>query len=277
MIHTAHLFADLDEHLITLLRSLTPEEWEKPTVAKLWKVRDVAAHLLDGNIRAISIYRDGHFTAPDRAINGYDDLVSYLNHLNAEWVNASKRISPALLTDLLESTGKQYAAIMQEQDLNADAVFSVSWAGESVSKNWFHIAREYTEKWHHQQQIREATGRPELQNRIMTPRFLRPLIETFVRGLPHTYQHTQAETGTSVRIAIRLNEVFEWFLVKTNDGWTISDACSTVPEASVTLDADTAWKLFTKAIKPNDALSKLQITGNKELAGVTLNLIAVMA
>lgn len=277
MIHTVHLFADLDEHLITLLRSLAPEDWEKPTVARLWKVRDVAAHLLDGNIRTISMYRDGHFTAPDRAINGYDDLVNYLNHLNAEWVNASQRISPALLTDLLESTGKQYTAIMQEQDLNADAVFSVSWAGESVSKNWFHIAREYTEKWHHQQQIREATGRPELQSSIMTPRFFRPLIETFLRGLPHTYRHTQAETGTSVRIAIRLDEVFEWFLIKTNDGWSVSDACSTAPEASVTLDADTAWKLFTKAIKPNDALSKSYITGNKELAGITLNLIAVMA
>jgi hypothetical protein len=30
MIHTTHLFPELDEHLISLLKSLTPEDWEKP-------------------------------------------------------------------------------------------------------------------------------------------------------------------------------------------------------------------------------------------------------
>ncbi|PSL30446.1 maleylpyruvate isomerase N-terminal domain-containing protein [Dyadobacter jiangsuensis] len=273
MIHTVHLFAELDEHLIALLRSLTPEEWEKPTVARLWKVRDVAAHLLDGNIRVISMYRDAHFTAPDREINSYDDLVAYLNHLNAEWVQASKRMSPALLTDFLESTGKQYSEIMTRQDLEADAIFSVSWAGETVSKNWFRIAREYTEKWHHQQQIRDAVGKPG----IMTPRLFRPLIETFLRGLPHTYRHTQAPEGTAVRIGIVLDQAFEWFLVKTVNGWVIDETCEKAPEASLTLDADTAWKLFTKAIKPDEALAKAHLTGDKELAGITLNLIAVMA
>ncbi|MGN7885878.1 maleylpyruvate isomerase N-terminal domain-containing protein [Dyadobacter endophyticus] len=277
MIHTTHLFPELDECLITLLKSLAPEEWEKPTVARLWKVRDVAAHLLDGNIRVISMYRDGYFTAPDREIKSYDDLVAYLNQLNGDWVKASKRMSPALLTELLESTGKQYSEIMRQQDLEADAIFSVSWAGEATSKNWFHIAREYTEKWHHQQQIREAVDKPDIQRDIMTPRLFRPLIETFLRGLPHTYRHTQAPIGTAVRIAIKLDEVFEWFLVRAADGWLITDTEEGETAASVALDADTAWKLFTKAIKPDEALAMAHLTGNKELAGVTLNLIAVMA
>lgn len=273
MIYTAHLFPELDEHLISLLKSLTPEDWEKPTVARLWKVRDVAAHLLDGNIRVISMYRDGHFNKPDRAINSYDDLVAYLNQLNADWVKACERMSASLLTDLLESTGKQYSEIMGRQDLEADAVFSVSWAGELVSKNWFHIAREYTEKWHHQQQIRDAVNKPG----IMTPRLFRPLIETFLRGLPHTYRDTQAPVGTAIRIAVVSDETFEWFLIKTAEKWVISKTFDTQPQASVHLDADTAWKLFTKAIKPDQALAKAHLTGNKELAGVTLNLIAVMA
>jgi hypothetical protein len=34
----------------------------------------------------------------------------------------------------------------------------VAWAGEAESKNWFHVARDYSEKWHHQQQIREAVS-----------------------------------------------------------------------------------------------------------------------
>lgn len=277
MIHTAHLFAELDKHLISLLKSLTPEDWEKPTVAGVWKVRDIAAHLLDGNIRVISMYRDGHFTAPDREINGYDDLVAYLNELNAEWVKACRRVSPALLTELLESTGTQYSSIIQQQDLDADSIFSVAWAGEAVSKNWFHIAREYTEKWHHQQQIRDAVGTTASREGIMTPRLFRPLIETFLRGLPHTYRHTRAPAGTTVHISVMLHEPLEWYLVKTSTGWMIEETAAKAPEASVTLDADLAWKLFTKAIRPDEALAKAYLTGDKELAGITLNLIAVMA
>ena len=48
-IDTLPLFSLLDKKLIELLRSLTAEEWNAPTVAKLWKVKDVASHLLDGN------------------------------------------------------------------------------------------------------------------------------------------------------------------------------------------------------------------------------------
>lgn len=48
----------LDQMLFDLLRSLTPEEWQAQTVAKRWKVKDVVAHLLDGNIRILSQLRD---------------------------------------------------------------------------------------------------------------------------------------------------------------------------------------------------------------------------
>jgi hypothetical protein len=39
----AHLFPKIEAKLIELLRSLTPEEWEKQTIAPKWKVKDVAA------------------------------------------------------------------------------------------------------------------------------------------------------------------------------------------------------------------------------------------
>jgi hypothetical protein len=38
----------------------------------------------------------------------------------------------------------------------------VSWAGPEAAPVWFGVAREYTERRHHQQQIRDATGRPPL-------------------------------------------------------------------------------------------------------------------
>ena len=43
----APLFPDLHAELLALLRALDPADWERPTVAGAWRVRDVAAHLLD--------------------------------------------------------------------------------------------------------------------------------------------------------------------------------------------------------------------------------------
>ena len=47
----AHLFRDLHRHLLDLLRSLTAEDWHRPTVCSAWCVKDIASHLLDGDLR----------------------------------------------------------------------------------------------------------------------------------------------------------------------------------------------------------------------------------
>ena len=59
-----HLFPVLDKKLISLLRSLQPEQWQQKTIARLWTVKDIAAHLLDGNIRTLSMARDGFMGMP---------------------------------------------------------------------------------------------------------------------------------------------------------------------------------------------------------------------
>ncbi|KQS26761.1 maleylpyruvate isomerase N-terminal domain-containing protein [Dyadobacter sp. Leaf189] len=270
-IETAHLFPILDQKLIELLKSLSAEEWNKPTVAKHWCVKDVAAHLLDGNLRVISHMRDGYLSPPDRKISSYADLVAYLNQFNEDWIKASQRLSYEVITELLESTGKQYSAIMQAQDPDVDAIFSVAWAGEQTSKNWFHIAREYTEKWHHQQQIREATGRPGI---LTKPLFL-PFIKTLLRGLPHTYRNTEAAIGTSIKITIVLEESFSWYLLKSNS-WELTNKETENESAGIIIPAEIAWKLFTKALSPAEARSAVTLTGNEQLAAVALNLIAIM-
>ena len=92
IIETLPLFPILDQKLIELLRSLSKEDWNKPTLAKLWTVKDIASHLLDGNFRAISLMRDGYNGMSPRVVNSYQDVVSFLNNLNADWVKATKRL-----------------------------------------------------------------------------------------------------------------------------------------------------------------------------------------
>jgi len=271
-IEVIDLFPKLDEKLFELLESLTDDEWHAPTVARKWQVKDIAAHLLDGNLRTLSIIRDNYNKhKPD--INSYGDLVSYLNELNAKWTEAARRLSPGVLIDLLKHTGNQYIETLRSLDPWADALFSVAWAGEEISKNWFHIAREYTEKWIHQQQIRDAVGKPGIMNREL----FFPFIDTFMCALPQTYRYAEVPTGTSVEVEVTTEIGGVWHINKTDEGWVLRKTTRLKPNSKLYIDPDTAWKLFSKGLAPAEALEKVKIEGDKELGEIALGMVSVMA
>jgi uncharacterized protein (TIGR03083 family) len=267
-IETLHLFPDLDRRLIELLRSLSAEEWNKQTLARQWTVKDIAAHLLDGNIRTLSMIGDGYAGEKPGQISSHKDLVDFLNRLNADWVKAMKRVSPSQLIVLLELTGKPYHECLKTLPSFDEALFSVGWAGEEHSQNWFHIAREFTEKWHHQQQIREAVNKPG----NMEPEFFSPLIRTFMQALPHTYRHTMAPENTSVHIRVGNDQ---WTLVLKNHKWKFDVSDS--PAVQIEIEPDTAWKLFTKGISREQAEQKIIFKGDKKLGEPVLSMVSVMA
>jgi len=85
-----------------------------------------------------------------------------------------KRVSPSMLILMLEITGPLFWKYYQSLNPFDVCAFSVAWTGESVSKNWKHIAREYTEKFLHQKQIWVAIGNDDL----MTKELFYPIIDT---------------------------------------------------------------------------------------------------
>jgi len=271
-IKTIHLFPKLDQKLIGLLRSLQQEEWQYPTLAKQWTVKDVASHLLDGNLRLLSMVRDNFFGNTPKGVNSYQDLVGFLNGLNADWVLATKRLSPRVIISLLDQTGAEYHEILKSLDPFATSIFSVAWAGEAESKNWFHIAREYTEKWHHQQQIREAVGKQGIMDR----EFYFPLIDTLMQALPHAYRNTVSSENTHVRVIVTTEVGGSWSIIRLNNMWKLSS--SEIPTtAEIILDPSTAWKLFTKGISGVEAKSKIQFAGDEQLCKPILSMLSVMA
>ena len=271
-INVVHLLPEIDRKLIELLNSLTPEEWQAQTVAKLWKVKDVVAHLLDGNIRILSMLRDGYF-GENPVVHTYQDLLDFLNGLNADWVKAMKRVSPQMLILLHQVTGPLFSDYYASLNLLDTAAFPVAWVGESSSKNWMHIAREYTEKFLHQQQIRDAVNKPC----IMTREFYFPFIDIFMRGLPHTFRNVTADSGTSIKVTVISEIGGAWFLVRTDKAWELSQYGGNNPSAEVLIDPDTAWKLFSKSIRPENIKNKVVITGNQTLGEQALNMVSVMA
>lgn len=272
-IETAHLFPGLHAELIKLLAGLSPQDWDRSTVCAGWAVRDIAAHLLDGDIRKLSFLRDGLRPPPPQSpIEDYRGLVSFLNGLNAAWVQAARRISPRLLVDLLALTGPQVSAYLASLDPEAPAHFPVGWAGEEVSQNWFDIGREYTERWHHQQQIRDAVGALALTGR----HWLYPALAIFIRALPFSYREAAAESGQTILIRITGEAGGEWSLVRSALAWTLFSGTSDAV-TRVTLDQDGAWRLFTKGLSSAEATRLVQIKGDAQLGKPFLGTLAVMA
>ena len=271
---TIDLFPEIDRKLLDLLRSLAPGDWEKPTTAPLWKVKDIVSHLLDGNIRGLSMSRDHYFGETPPEDTSYQSLVDFLNQLNADWVKATRRMSPYILISLLEFTGKAYYEHFRQLDPLGPAIFPVAWAGETHSENWFHIAREYTEKWHHQQQIRLAVGKAEP---LLTKEFYHPFLATVMRALPYHYKDVKAQHHDVIRFTVTGDGGGVWYLMYEKTKWVFLSQCALPPTSEVTIDGDIAWRLFTKGIDREQAAQKCKFSGNQVLGKEILTMLTVMA
>jgi uncharacterized protein (TIGR03083 family) len=272
------LFLSLDAELLVLLRSLVGEDWHRPTVCSAWTVKDIGCHLLDGSIRRLSSQRDG-YRPPEspQQFGSREELVVYLADLNATWTKATRRISPTVLIQLLEVMNQQCSKLLGSLDPFAPAPISVLWAGENHSLNWFDVAREYTEKWHHQQQIADAVGKA---GRITTRPLFFPVLDTFLRALPFTYRNTTARDGTLVQITIEGAAGGDWFLLRHEGEWTLGYEAAGSPAAVVRLDQDVAWRLFTKRMDARTALTRfpsIRLAGDEDLGRVALEMVAIMA
>lgn len=268
-IETLHLFPDVRRELLALLRGLTPGEWGRPATRK-WTVKDVALHLLGGEIGILSRRRDG-FTPQGANIRSWADLVALINQLNDDWLRATRRISPRVLCDLLEFVSPQ--AERYFASLNPQAVgLPVDWAGPEPAPVWLDLAREYTERWHHQQQIRDAVGKPGLKER----RYFAPVLDAFVRALPWTYRDVAAPESTIVQLTISGDAGGAWCLRRESGGWKLYSGTTEKPSAALTLDPEDAWRLFTKGRSKDEVRARAHFKGDTRLAEQALEMIAII-
>jgi len=274
-VYTAPLLRPLLRELLELLRGLTAEQWEAPTVAGAWRVRDVAAHLLDGELRKLAVYRDGHLLPLEAPIQTDRDLARFVNALNAEGVAWARRLSPRLLVDLLANTGEWAATLLEALPPHDAAMWPVSWAGEDVSENWMDVGREYTERWHHQMQIRDAVAAPPT---LLEARWYRPLLELSVRALPKSYADVTAAPGAAVTFTVTTtvdatpdhagsgDVLGAWTLVRDAERWTLYEGVGTHAVTVVRTTADAAWRLLYNALRGPAPPAAITIEGDPRLA-----------
>lgn len=266
----ADLFPETLDALLELLSSLSDEDWDRPTAAPQWTVKDIATHLLAGEVGILSRKRDG-FTPTSKPIESWEDLVELINSLNAAWTKAMRRLSPRLLCDLMRHTGEQTCAYFKSLDPYALGD-PVDWAGDGPAPVWLDLAREHTERWHHQQQIRDAVGRQGFTE----PRYFAPVIDAFVRALPHTYRKVEATDGTLVTLTVTGDAGGRWSLLRDDGKWDLYVDVEGEPHAEIIIKDDLAWRLFTKGVSKEAAVTKATIKGDAALGATALSMISII-
>jgi len=264
------LFPILLDELISLLKGLTKAEWDLPTICSSWSVKDVALHLLGGDIGILSWKRDGYSPLP--SINSWDHLVSLVNEQNELWVKGTQRIGPPLIIDLLKFTGDQVSSYFQSLDPFAIGG-PVDWVSPDPAPVWLDLAREYTERWHHQQHIRDSVSKPGLKEQ----KFLSSVLDTFILALPRTFQEVKAENGTSIVISITGSVRKQWTLNNNFGDWRLYAGSAGDYQVIVVIEDDVAWRIFTNELSPVEAKKRVQIEGNQQLGEKVLETASIIA
>jgi len=250
--------------LLSLLTSLGDAQWAAPTAAPQWSVKDIALHLLDVDLSWLARDRDRDHTGVIAVPSRHEEFVGRLAQRNQRWVEGARALSPRLVTDLLQWSGEQLDRYLGTVDLTRAS--SVYWAGEVPL--WFDLAREFTERWVHYQQIREAAapaGHDHQQDD-----YLPLVLRTFIWGFPHQYQ-ALAPAGTTV--ALEIADIGGWILTRTATGWTLNEGQAAAPAASLKMTGEAAWRLLTGGRYDTRAV---QFSGEPTLADPLLSVRGII-
>lgn len=262
-------FHEVRASLLGLLVQLTPHEWDAPTAAGSWRVRDVVAHLLGDDVGRLSRSRDAY---PGPGPEAGEPLPTFLNRFNEEWVGATTRASPTVLQELLTATSHSIHTFWGQKDLTRLGE-AVSWAGPGPAPVWLDCARDFTEDWVHQEQIREAVGR----TRPHDPTVLRAVIDTFMYAMPLTLNtHAgHARDGDTLEVRFADDGARIWSWCRERRQWQSTHSADD-PTATIVSDSATWWRLCVRMLDPQEARSRMHVIGDARLAAAATEIISII-
>jgi uncharacterized protein (TIGR03083 family) len=261
---TRPLLPRLRGELAALLAGLPGGDWAHPTACPGWSVQDLAAHLLGVELGNVSVRRDHWGLGPGEG----EDLDAWLNRFNQQWVDAARRISPALLVELINVAGLRFEEHLATLDLDA-AGGPVPWAtGSDPAPVWLDVAREYMERYVHQHQIRQATGHPALG-----AAFTAPVLTTAAHALPRALDQVTRSIGTVVTFTAEGEGGGTWHVVRAPGGWELDPAPPARPAAcQARTTVAGALKLYVR----DPSAPPLTWQGDRELADALAGVKAVL-
>jgi Mycothiol maleylpyruvate isomerase N-terminal domain len=259
-----------------LLAGFSEEDWQRPTIHAARSVKDLTAHLLHGSLRRVTGMRD-HYHRAVGPFASAAELTAFIQRDNRDFMQGMAGISPAILRELIERYDREATELLERGEPDAPGL-GVVWAGEWTSPHWFDVAREYTEKWHHQQQLRDAVGAPALYQ----PELLAPLYETFARGLPHAYASFAAAEDTRISLVVEAPADTAWTLRRSDGAWQLWRGRDPGAAATLHFPADLAWRLWTRGLDAAEARRAVRVESGSADGGAAalepaLAFVAIMA
>ena len=141
-------------------------------------------------------------------------------------------------------------------------------AGSDPAPAWLDVAREYMERYVHQQQIRDATRRPRLGSA-----FTGPVLATAAHALPLALDGVNRPAGTVVAFSAEGEGGGTWHVVRTAAGWELVAAPPDEPTACrARTTVDGALKLHVQ----DPTAPPLTWQGDQELAEALARAKAVL-
>ena len=98
-----------------------------------------------------------------------------------------------------------------------------------------------------------------------------------MRALPHTYRGLKAEEGTVLVFKIEGPAGGGWSLWRAPAQWVLYHGVDEGAAAMVQLDQETAWRLFTKGMVPEEARNRVTIKGDRNMGSKILDMVSLMA
>ena len=83
--------------------------------------------------------------------------------------------------------------------------------------------------------------------------------------------------GAIVRLVIEGPSGGSWDLAREEQHWALGQAGEDRPQALTRLDEDTAWRVFTKGLTPEQARRKAVLEGDPILAAKVLETVSILA
>jgi hypothetical protein len=148
----------------------------------------------------------------------------------------------------------------------------VSWVHpDRPAPAWLDCARDVTEDWVHQEQIRQAVGRQQCPDVTV----LYAVIDTFMHAMNHTLDQHDFLPGYTlvVRIEPELHAAWSW---SNRDGrWSAAERVPH-PTTEITGDAQTWWQLCVRMLTPAQARDRVRVVGDEQLARAALNIVSII-
>lgn len=136
---------------------------------------------------------------------------------------------------------------------------------------WLDMGREYTERWHHQDQIREAVG----ADRLDGPEWLGPVVEISLFALPRSYGETASPEGTRVALDVTGPGGGEWFLEQSG-GWRLVRGRTPRADCTIRGSSRDVARLLLHRLTSVQARAAVEVSGAAELAEPFFGSRAVM-